>query len=74
MRNFMSNSLKTNKRIEIFNRAMEALAAEELLGICIACGEEYDGPLEPDARNVECQVCGEPEVFGAEEIILKWGW
>lgn len=38
-------------------------------GICIACGNEQDG-CEPDARNYECEACGERKVFGAEELLL----
>lgn len=39
-------------------------------GICIACGNEQEG-CEPDARNYECEACGEPQVFGAEELLLS---
>lgn len=38
-------------------------------GICLACGEDADG-CEPDARGYECESCGEPRVFGAEELLL----
>lgn len=38
-------------------------------GFCLACGAETDG-VEPDARNYECDVCGENKVFGAEEILI----
>ena len=38
-------------------------------GFCIACGEEAYG-VEPDARNYECESCGERKVFGAMEIAL----
>ena len=38
-------------------------------GFCRACGAEADG-CEPDARNYECEACGEAEVFGAEELLL----
>ncbi len=38
-------------------------------GFCIECGEDADG-CEPDARNYECEVCGERKVFGAAEIML----
>ena len=55
---------------ESIDRALVAVERDELLGICLACGEDYDGLLEPNARNVECQGCGELEVFGAEEILL----
>ena len=39
-------------------------------GLCIACGQEQDG-CEPDARNYECESCGEPRVFGCEELLLE---
>lgn len=44
-------------------------AAEDSLGVCIACGEEQYG-YEPDARGAYCEVCGEDEVYGMEELLL----
>ena len=38
-------------------------------GFCIRCGAEVDG-VEPDARRYECESCGEPGVYGAEELLL----
>ena len=38
-------------------------------GICLSCGEEQDG-CEPDARKYECELCGEQQVYGADEILL----
>lgn len=38
-------------------------------GFCKACGKSADG-CEPDARNYECESCGEAQVFGAEEIFI----
>jgi hypothetical protein len=38
-------------------------------GFCRACGADADG-CEPDARHYTCEVCGESEVFGAEEMLL----
>lgn len=38
-------------------------------GFCISCGCEHDG-VEPDAREYECEMCGEPAVYGAEELLL----
>jgi CRISPR/Cas system-associated protein Cas10 (large subunit of type III CRISPR-Cas system) len=26
--------------------------------------------VEPDARKYECEVCGEPGVYGAEELLM----
>lgn len=57
---------------EIYRKAaFAAVGDDELLGFCVACGEQYDGLLEPDARNVHCDCCGEDEVFGAEEIVIQ---
>lgn len=55
---------------ELFDEAFRAAKADELAGFCVACGEQHDGLLEPDARNVHCENCGQDQVFGAEEIVL----
>jgi hypothetical protein len=39
-------------------------------GICICCGVDTEG-VEPDARQYECEACGEPGVYGAEELLLS---
>lgn len=39
-------------------------------GFCIACGAEADG-VEPDARDYECEACGEEAVYGADELLLE---
>ena len=39
-------------------------------GICIACGEEAEG-VEPDAHRYTCEYCGEPRVYGFEEILIR---
>lgn len=44
-------------------------AMGEYLGFCLACGAARDC-CEPDARNYECEECGERQVFGAEELII----
>lgn len=38
-------------------------------GFCIRCGADADC-VEPDARDYECEICGEPGVYGAEELLL----
>ena len=45
---------------------------EEYIGFCIACGAEAYG-VEPDARRYDCDECGKPKVYGAEEILLMMG-
>ena len=44
-------------------------------GFCIACGAEAHG-VEPDARQYICEACGEPGVYGAEELLIMddWPW
>lgn len=44
-------------------------AAEEMAGFCISCGATADR-VEPDARRYTCEACGEPRVYGAEELVL----
>ena len=39
-------------------------------GFCVACGNDVDG-VESDAREYECECCGEAAVFGAEELLLE---
>jgi len=39
------------------------------MGYCTACGAERDC-CEPDARNYECEDCGERKVFGSEELLV----
>lgn len=39
------------------------------VGFCVACGAERDC-CEPDARNYECESCGEKKVFGLEELLI----
>ena len=39
-------------------------------GFCLACGAEQDG-CEPDAEGYECEACGEPQVYGAEELLMR---
>ena len=41
-------------------------------GFCVACGHEQGG-CEPDARRYECEACGEPKVYGAEELMWLTG-
>jgi hypothetical protein len=39
-------------------------------GGCIACGEIQYGYVEPDARQYECESCGEKKVYGLEELLV----
>lgn len=39
-------------------------------GFCLACGA-IAGQVEPDARGYPCRGCGEPKVYGVEELLLR---
>ena len=53
----------------IMEAAKQQMFGTENPGFCLACGEDaYD--CEPDARNYECECCGEKAVFGAQEILF----
>ena len=43
--------------------------ADDSGGFCIGCGAEASG-VEPDARNYKCEDCGQPSVFGIEELLI----
>lgn len=38
-------------------------------GFCLICGCEAEG-VEPDACEYECESCGAPAVYGAEELLM----
>lgn len=44
----------------------------ESLGWCRSCGAECDG-CEPDAQNYHCEECGDDEIYGGEEYLMR-GW
>lgn len=54
-------------------RVMEAVERHNTTldnpGFCLACGEEAEG-VEPDARRYVCESCGEPRVYGADELLV----
>lgn len=52
------------------DQVIAAVEADRNLGFCVHCGEEAHG-VEPDARNYKCESCGERQVFGAEEILIR---
>jgi DNA-directed RNA polymerase subunit RPC12/RpoP len=41
---------------------------EDYVGVCIECGNQQES-VEPDGRNVPCDECGRPTVFGVEELL-----
>ena len=51
------------------DRLLPAVEADDMLGFCVACGDEAS-PVEPDAKRYPCESCGERAVYGAEQILL----
>jgi hypothetical protein len=54
------------------DRVMEALGEfgnGEQVGFCLGCGAEASG-VEPDAREYECEECGQSKVYGVEELLF----
>ncbi len=48
---------------------IESAQEDGTCGFCISCGAERLC-VEPDAEEYECENCGGPFVYGAEQIIL----
>lgn len=62
-----------SKTKSFLETAIEILERDEYQGVCLACGEIAE-EVEPDARKYECECCGAEKVYGAEEIILTFGF
>ena len=62
----MHASITQDRVIEAVENAQMGL---ENPGFCLACGEDADG-CEPDAEMYECECCGEPQVYGAEQLLF----
>ncbi len=57
---------------QLIDSASALYEADEMIGLCHACGEEKDG-CEPDARHYNCEHCDKNEVFGAAETLIILG-
>ena len=68
----MTKKMKMHPSITL-DRVMDTIERRDMAldnpGFCLACGADAEG-VEPDAQRVECEACGEPAVFGADEILL----
>ena len=51
------------------DRIIEAIELDNLTGFCTTCGADFTG-YEPDARECECELCGQMSVYGAEELLF----
>ncbi|MGH9423999.1 MAG: hypothetical protein ACRD3J_28750 [Thermoanaerobaculia bacterium] len=45
-------------------------ACDGYQGFCTSCQSMTSDGVEPDARQCECEDCGERTVYGAEEALL----
>lgn len=54
----------------VMNEADYASESEDGGGFCLSCGDYCDG-VEPDARRYTCEGCGEPRVYGLEELLMR---
>jgi hypothetical protein len=43
--------------------------SEEYAGFCLGCGETADG-VEPDLCRAVCPGCGQPKVYGLQELLF----
>ena len=55
---------------EVMAAVEESMIGLSNPGFCKSCGEQQEG-CEPDARNYECESCGEYDVFGAEWLLME---
>ena len=49
---------------------MDLVKADGGEGICIHCGAQADGYVEPDAEKYKCEACGQMAVYGAEQLLM----
>jgi hypothetical protein len=61
------NSITADRIMEACERHMTSLDDP---GFCLACGNEQGG-CEPDAEQYQCEACGSPQVYGAEELLIR---
>ena len=54
---------------ELLEAVEASMFGTENPGFCTKCYNRQEG-CEPDARNYECESCGEKEVFGAQELLM----
>lgn len=55
------------------DQIVDAVERDDCLGFCKVCGAEAYG-VEPDARRVKCDECGEYAVYGAEELLIGFAF
>ncbi len=64
----MHKSITPARVAEAVERRMTTL---DNPGFCLVCGHE-NGGCEPDARDYECEACGEMAVMGADDLLMEF--
>lgn len=62
----MHKSITLNRITAAVERAAHSL---DNPGFCASCGVAVEG-IEPDAEHYECEECGKPQVYGAEQLLI----
>ncbi len=54
------------------DEATYAEESEENMGYCVKC-HQSQSQVEPDAEIYKCESCGEPAVYGLQQLMLyQW--
>ncbi|AFC22547.1 hypothetical protein phi1422_0027 [Bdellovibrio phage phi1422] len=59
-------------RFELTESEFEKMR-DEYNGLCVSCGKEIVGGVEPDARKYHCEHCEKLTVFGVENLLMQGG-
>lgn len=65
----MEASMTTLRKLTVSEARYHELC-EMYYGLCRVCGCEREC-TEPDAENYHCEDCGQDEVFGTEQLLLR---
>lgn len=65
-------TIKRVTRKQLVAKALRGAKRDDYSGYCIYCGS-HRGNCEPDAERYPCESCGWDKVYGAEQILLRWG-
>jgi Zn finger protein HypA/HybF involved in hydrogenase expression len=68
MKQYKAKSGKT-QYMPAFSSLEKHIKASSNKGYCLACGKLAHN-VEPDARKYTCEKCGNPKVYGAEELLM----
>lgn len=58
-----------DKKLIVLSEAEYRESCDNYSGFCLYCGEE-NFSVEPDAEKYDCEVCGQREVYGTEQLLV----